>query len=562
MSDDTPAPRVPYLGVVSVSAGRAPARLRVLIADDDPDFRAALAEIIRQEPSFELVGAAGDADETVRLARERAADVALVDVKMPRGGGPAAARGLRSAAPACVALALSGYDDAATVTEMLEAGAAGYLVKGASVNEIVDGVSRCAFVPPGSPGAAAAAPPAAAREAAEPVTVLAADDNPEYLEALAHLLAGDPALSLVGKASDVRQAVRLAALYLPDIALLDVQMDGGSGAAREILEVSPSTRCVALSFQTDRAKVIDMLRAGAKGYIVKTVSAPELLTTLHRSAAGLDSLSPEITGPILEALTIELPGDAATEERDRADRASLERVLEGDGVSICFQPIFEVRTRRAVGMEALARFDGDPSRTPDVWFNEASRLGLAIELEMLAGRLATAQLPALPAGVDLFLNFSPETIVSGELARLFDDVPAERVVVEVTEHAPIGDYALLTRQIDALRRRGARVAVDDIGAGYASLQHILELNPDVLKLHVGLCRSIDSDGARQFLARGLASFAQSIWAKVVAEGIETAEELETVEQLGITCAQGYYLGRPAPLVPDNECDIAFPRRLV
>jgi DNA-binding NarL/FixJ family response regulator/EAL domain-containing protein (putative c-di-GMP-specific phosphodiesterase class I) len=521
--------------------------VRVLVADDDPEFRSALAELIEQEPTLELVGLAADADEALRLA-ELQPDVVLIDVRMPGGGGPAVARELDRVAPGAVALAFSAYDDAATVLEMLDAGAVGYLLKGASVTEIVAGLRR------GAGGQRVFSDDLERLEeerpapAGEPVTVLVADDNADYLDALAHLIAGDDGLATVGKAMDVEQAVRLAALYRPDVALLDVEMGAGGGAdaARKIRTVSPDTRCVALSFHTDPTVVLDMLRAGAMSYIVKTVSGNELLSVVHRSAEGVASLSPEITSPLIEELTVKLPDTGSEGAQRRDDRTRITRIVRERDLTMVFQPILDVGDGTLIGMEALARFGGDASRTPDVWFGDAAAFGLGVELELLAADLAAEQLPLLPEPACLFINLSPEALCSSELEALVATVPAKRIVVEVTEHARVDDYAALDRAIDRLRSLGGRLAVDDVGAGFA-IQHLLELNPEVLKLDLSLCRSIDADPARRFLARGLVSFAHDIGAKIIAEGIETPEELGALGDLGIPWAQGFYLGKPTQL---------------
>jgi EAL domain-containing protein (putative c-di-GMP-specific phosphodiesterase class I) len=119
------------------------------------------------------------------------------------------------------------------------------------------------------------------------------------------------------------------------------------------------------------------------------------------------------------------------------------------------------------------------------------------------------------------------------------------VVLELTEHAPVHDYPRLLGAVRALRDTNVRVAIDDVGAGYASFRHLLNLRPDVLKIDISLCRFIERDRARQVLAEGLVSFGRELGATVVAEGIETGDELEAVRKLGVDSAQGYFLGRPA-----------------
>jgi EAL domain-containing protein (putative c-di-GMP-specific phosphodiesterase class I) len=133
---------------------------------------------------------------------------------------------------------------------------------------------------------------------------------------------------------------------------------------------------------------------------------------------------------------------------------------------------------------------------------------------------------------------------------------AHRVVLEVTEHAPVSDYGRLNGSLGALRARGVRLAIDDAGSGFSSLQHILRLAPDFIKLDMALTRDVDNDLARRALAAALISFAAEIGAVIVAEGIETRAELETLRELGVRFGQGYYLARPEPFPSSDEAATA------
>ncbi len=227
----------------------------------------------------------------------------------------------------------------------------------------------------------------------------------------------------------------------------------------------------------------------------------------------------------------------------RRDRVAA--AIEGTGLDVVFQPIMELRTRRPVGVEALARFTREPPDPPS-WFADAAAVGLREELEVAAIRAALEQLDALPAGVYLSINASPETARTAALESLLTPV-CERVQLELTEQAPVDDYDELRAALDRLRARGVRIAIDDAGAGYADLRHILRLSPDVIKLDMALTRDIDSDPARKALTSSLVTFATDVDAELVAEGVETEAELRTLLALGVRFAQGYLLARPAPL---------------
>jgi EAL domain-containing protein (putative c-di-GMP-specific phosphodiesterase class I) len=220
-----------------------------------------------------------------------------------------------------------------------------------------------------------------------------------------------------------------------------------------------------------------------------------------------------------------------------------------------FQPIVDLLTDKVMAVEALARFDITPYRPPNVWFDEAHQCGLGIELELLAVARALAQLQMLPDSVAMTVNASPRALVDSRFRDAVRDVPAGRVIVELTEHSMVDDYPRLIATSHALRRGGLRLAIDDTGSGYSSLSHILRLAPDVIKLDRDLVSGIDMDPVRRALAASLVAFARDTGAQIVAEGIETADELHVIGRLGVRYGQGYHLGHPAPievLVNDHQ----------
>lgn len=226
----------------------------------------------------------------------------------------------------------------------------------------------------------------------------------------------------------------------------------------------------------------------------------------------------------------------------------IQQVLDEPGVlSMVFQPIVDLGSDEVIAVEALARFDVTPDRSPDVWFHEAHQVGLGVELEVLAISRALSHLTALPDGVALTINAGPAVLTSPEFADMMHDVPARRVVVELTEHTAVDNYPALTAAVRALRRQGMRFAVDDTGSGYSSLAHILKLAPDFIKLDRDLVTGIDLDPVRRALAASLVAFAAETGAQIIAEGVENEYELDIVRHLAVHYAQGYHLGRPANL---------------
>ncbi len=233
-------------------------------------------------------------------------------------------------------------------------------------------------------------------------------------------------------------------------------------------------------------------------------------------------------------------------EDHRRSLGRIQAILDGETIEPVYQPIYELESGRAIACEALSRFPGDLGRGPDRWFAEAWDVGLGVPLELLAVRIAARALPHLPAGVSLCVNASPPTIFSeGFLDCLGSDT--DRVTVELTEHLHVDDYEGFTARLGPLRDAGGTVAIDDFGAGYASLRHILKVRPDQIKLDISLTERIDENQVAHALATSLVSFADEVGVKVVAEGIETEEQLEALLEIGFRYGQGFYFGVPEPL---------------
>ncbi|EAU40614.1 Putative diguanylate phosphodiesterase (EAL domain) with GAF sensor [Fulvimarina pelagi HTCC2506] len=250
-------------------------------------------------------------------------------------------------------------------------------------------------------------------------------------------------------------------------------------------------------------------------------------------------------------LAAERVADHVKREREQsAIRQRIAKTLDDGGFDLVYQPIVDLAKNAVAGFECLSRFSAEPYRPPNIWFDEARLVGMNEDLELAAIRRALKALPAMPDDVYLSINASPDIITGGNLAAvLLKSGPAQlkRIVLEVTEHHVVPDYDLLHETLDPIRSGGVRLAVDDAGAGYSSLSHILQLRPDIIKLDMKLVRDIDTDTSRRSLAAAIAHFAREIGVMVVAEGIETAAEEATLRTLGIDKGQGYRLGRPQAL---------------
>jgi EAL domain-containing protein (putative c-di-GMP-specific phosphodiesterase class I) len=380
------------------------------------------------------------------------------------------------------------------------------------------------------------------------VRVLVADDDPEVQAALADLVDGEPTLELVGVAAEAEEAVWLAEQCTPDVALVDVRMPGGGHqAVRQIRARAPSTRVLAFSAYGDHSAVVGMVASGAASYLVKGTSGSEVVEAIHTVVRGGSVLSGEATDRVVGELAEQLQRrEQELLERERKVER-IERALYDWALRIVYQPVVDLTDRRRCGVEALARFALEPERSPNLWFDEAGDVGLRLELELAAIRAALPVLDVIGEHEFLALNVSPETVCSPRFLQALPAACHRRLVVEVTEHARVDDYEELAGALEGLRRAGLRLAVDDAGAGYASLQHILRLAPDIIKLDMALTRNVQVDPRRRALVAALVPFAREIGATVIAEGIETEEERRTLRGFGAAWGQGYLLGRPGRL---------------
>lgn len=394
-----------------------------------------------------------------------------------------------------------------------------------------------------------------------PIRVLVADDEEVIRLALAEVIERADGIELVASAKDADEAIRIASLRRPDVALLDVRMPSGGGprAAREIRWRSPATRLIALSAHADDRSVDDMLAGGATSYLMKDAPIDDILEAIHRTAEGEAVLSRAVAKHVAGELGTRLEREHQRIEDRLEKETRIRRLLAGgEGLKMVYQPIADVGSGRIVGVEALARFSIEPERTPDLWFAEASEVGLGQELQIAAVRGALSALDELPSDVFLSVNVDPETLASPVLAHTLGGWPGERIVVELTEHVPTSDYRSLLVVLAQMRRSGVRLAVDDAGAGFSSLRHIVQLSPDIVKLDISICRHIDTEETNQALASALVGFTRQTGMVLVAEGVETAGEYMMLADLGVPWVQGHHVGRPRPLT--ERFDVALPRK--
>jgi EAL domain-containing protein (putative c-di-GMP-specific phosphodiesterase class I)/AmiR/NasT family two-component response regulator len=383
-------------------------------------------------------------------------------------------------------------------------------------------------------------------------SILIVDDTPDNVALLERILSNAGPIRIRGFTDPVA-AVIACEEDRPDLVLLDLHMPqldaiGFMTRIRASLPDGAFLPVIVLTADvTDDARQ-RVLAAGAKDFLTKPFNVTEVLLRVRNmldTAALYRQLEQHNAG-----LQAELDASAAAQRAAADERAAQEEriaeVLTSHSLRMHYQPIVDIASGATVGVEALARFTSDPPRPPNEWFAEAAAIGRGVDLELLAIEVAIGQIAGLPSGMMLSVNASPATVCSERLAELVQPW-AGQVVIELTEHDRVDDYDALLRALAHLRGFGLRLAVDDTGAGYASLQHILRLGADILKLDIALTQGIDSDPVRRSLASALVTFSRDIGAQLVAEGVENAAELRTLQSLGVTWAQGYHLGRPAAL---------------
>jgi EAL domain-containing protein (putative c-di-GMP-specific phosphodiesterase class I) len=381
-------------------------------------------------------------------------------------------------------------------------------------------------------------------------TILIVDDNVANVGLLEKILAR-AGMSGVKSTTDPNEAIELYRLHSPDLVMIDLHMPQMDGlrlmdVLAGMTDEDDLVPIIVLTADATSAARDRVLKAGASDFLTKPFDRTEVVlrarNLLHTRAlhAKLREHNAAL-GAEIRRRDAELTR-AQVEHAEKHQR--IRDVVTMGALHMVLQPIVDMNSGEVVGQEALARFDDLPSRSPSDWFIEAATVGLGTELELLAVDAALDELCRLPSGQFLTLNVSPNTTLTTALAERLAGHERGRLVIEITEHTRIEDYEPLLAALGALRRDGVRLAVDDAGAGFASLSHILKLAPDIIKLDITLTRDIPADPVKRALAASLVSFGREIPATIIAEGIETEKERTTLAALGVPWGQGYHLGRP------------------
>lgn len=233
-------------------------------------------------------------------------------------------------------------------------------------------------------------------------------------------------------------------------------------------------------------------------------------------------------------------------------RKNLDEILELSQIKTVFQPIMSLRDGTVLGYEALSRGPiGTPLQNPDAMFTVAKECGKLWELEQLCRSKALETVFKTAGTIKLFLNVNPYVIHDEKFKRGFTieylrrfNIDPDSIIFEITEHSAVDDIDAFKRTIDHYKEQNYHIAIDDAGAGYSGLNMIADIHPHYIKLDMNLIRGIDSDELKKSLVKSLQEFARISNIHLIAEGIETLGQLNTLIDIGVNYGQGFFIQRP------------------
>ena len=266
---------------------------------------------------------------------------------------------------------------------------------------------------------------------------------------------------------------------------------------------------------------------------------------------------------LASAAAVIIEPEVRSQERRSEIEDRLRPVMADGGPVVVLQPIVDLATGHRVGAEALSRFPAEWGMAPDVVFEQAHGVGLGHRLELLALERAAEHLDRVDGYVAM--NVSPATLLTPECGELLGRLPLPRVLLELSEHDQVEDYATLQAALEPFRARGLRLAIDDVGAGFSSLRHIVVTAPDVIKIDRSIITGLNTDPVLTKLVESLVEFGHGCRVRVVAEGVETVGEAAALRTLGVDYGQGWHHGRPGPpeaLTPIPAYRVPAPRTAV
>jgi EAL domain-containing protein (putative c-di-GMP-specific phosphodiesterase class I)/CheY-like chemotaxis protein len=377
--------------------------------------------------------------------------------------------------------------------------------------------------------------------AAEPIAILLVDDDACVRSAYGRVLRR--AGYRVTTAADGLEAVDLLGTCACDVVVSDVDMPGMDGIEllRQVRDFDPDLQVLLVTGSPSLDSAIRAVEHGAARYLAKPITTPSLIVAVDKAATA----TREARCARLSLARVESESQREIEEREEL-RSSFTSAVAG--LFMAFQPIVGTSEMRIHGYEALLRTTFAPLANPMAFIEAAEKLG-ALHLLGRAARAAAAEAFAAAAPPDalLFVNLHPEDLGDPELYERDTELGriASRVVLEITERASLQQISDLRDRVTRLRALGYRMAVDDLGAGYAALSAVALLEPEIFKLDMSLVRDVDATPTKQRLVRSLVVLAAELRSLAVVEGVETAAERDCLRDLGCDLMQGYHFARPA-----------------
>ncbi len=362
--------------------------------------------------------------------------------------------------------------------------------------------------------------------------ILLIDDEVDFAETLALQLKFQG--YEVSLAHSGTEGLKAAGNLFPDLILLDVMMPVMDGyAVCSELRKDEKTRFIPVIMLTARGMVADKvegLKVGADDYVTKSSNTDELFARVEA---------------VIRRKEI---SDGAKSERASFIK-ELRSIIEKEDITVLCQPIYDLKKDAPIGHEILMRGpEGSRLHSAPALFSIAVQCGMLLDLEYMVRRVTLSKSLYRSGDGLLFINNNPAFIYSRGFAKevlpIYDR--PDRIVFEVTEDTEIADFDAFSKTIRDIKERGFKIALDDVGSGFSSLNSIAELDPDYAKMDMRLVQGVDNNAKKRSLIKTIAAMCAATSITTIAEGVETAEELRTLKEMGVDCAQGYFLGRPTP----------------
>ncbi len=366
-------------------------------------------------------------------------------------------------------------------------------------------------------------------------TILIVDDEPAVSQLLNVLLTSQGYATRM--AATGRQAIENASSNI-DLILLDMVLPDSTGikVCQQLKSNSQSRDIpiIAISGKQNKTDRIESLYSGVEDYLTKPFEPEELF-------ARMDVVLRRHKVKINEEIPL----------HNQETIGELKRIINDECINVCFQPIYFLKPVRLLGLEMLSRPQtSTPMFNPEIFFKTALKYGVYYEVEMIGWRKGLKIVSeSFDNGQKLFLNCDPYLVESDKFKTVKDTfslfgVTTNDIFLEITERSAVIAFEVFYEKLREYRQDGFKIAVDDLGAGYSSLESIIEIRPEVIKLDRHIVNGVCGDPYKNSIVKMFVSFCKENGIICVAEGIETKQDFEALIELGVDAGQGYYLCRP------------------